>query len=102
MPFGDPTGLDKRNVASSNDLVKMVRAAGNYDVIRRFTTTKSYDFFVANNSSGNRTYKANNTSSLVRSGDYQLVSQKLALSMKQDVVWSWRLASIIVLPLLLF
>ena len=70
--FGDPTGLDKRNVASSNDLVKMVRAAGNYDVIRRFSTTKSYDFYVANYSSGNRTYKANNTSSLVRSGDYPI------------------------------
>jgi D-alanyl-D-alanine endopeptidase (penicillin-binding protein 7) len=70
--FGDPTGLDKRNVASSNDLVKMVRAAGNYDVIRRFSTTKSYDFFVANHASGNRTYKANNTSSLVRSGDYPI------------------------------
>ena len=70
--FGDPTGLDKRNVASSNDLVKMVRAAGNYDVIRRFSTTKSYDFFVSNYSSGNRTYKANNTSSLVRSGDYPI------------------------------
>lgn len=70
--FGDPTGLDKRNVASSNDLVKMVRAAGNYDVIRRFSTTKSYDFFVSNYSSGNRVYKANNTSSLVRSGDYPI------------------------------
>lgn len=70
--FGDPTGLDKRNVASSNDLVKMVRAAGNYDVIRRFSTTKSYDFYVANYSSGNRTYKANNTSSLVRSGNYPI------------------------------
>ncbi len=70
--FGDPTGLDKRNVASSNDLVKMVRAAGNYDVIRRFSTTKSYDFYVANYASGNRTYKANNTSSLVRSGDYPI------------------------------
>ncbi len=70
--FGDPTGLDKRNVASPNDLVKMVRAAGNYDVIRRFTTTKSYDFFVSNYSNGNRTYKANNTSSLVRAGDYPI------------------------------
>ncbi len=70
--FGDPTGLDKRNVASSNDLVKLVRAAGEYDVIRRFSTTKSYDFFVANYSSGNRTYSANNTSSLVRSGDYPI------------------------------
>ncbi|MFC6205005.1 serine hydrolase [Psychrobacter urativorans] len=70
--FGDPTGLDKRNVASSNDLVKMVRAAGNYDVIRRFTTTKSYEFYVSNSRSGNRTYSANNTSSLVRSGDYPI------------------------------
>lgn len=70
--FGDPTGLDKRNVASPNDLVKMVRAAGNYDVIRRFSTTKSYDFYVSNYSSGNRVYKANNTSSLVRSGDYPI------------------------------
>ncbi|HSP84735.1 MAG TPA: serine hydrolase [Psychrobacter sp.] len=70
--FGDPTGLDKRNVASSNDLVKMVRAAGNYDVIRRFSTTKSYDFFVSNYANGNRTYKANNTSSLVRDGSYPI------------------------------
>lgn len=70
--FGDPTGLDARNVASSNDLVKMVRAAGNYDVIRRFSTTKDYDFFVANYSSGNRTYKAGNTSTLVRSGNYPI------------------------------
>ncbi|ALF59119.1 serine hydrolase [Psychrobacter urativorans] len=70
--FGDPTGLDSRNVASSNDLVKMVRAAGNYDVIRRFSTTKSYDFLVANYSSGNRRYQASNTSSLVRSGDYPI------------------------------
>lgn len=70
--FGDPTGLDKRNVASSNDLVKMVRAAGNYDVIRRFSTTKNYDFYVSNYASGNRTYKANNTSSLVRDGSYPI------------------------------
>ncbi|MGO2278536.1 MULTISPECIES: serine hydrolase [unclassified Psychrobacter] len=70
--FGDPTGLDKRNVASSKDLVKMVRAAGNYDVIRRFSTTKSYDFFVSNYSNGNRTYKANNTSMLVRDGSYPI------------------------------
>ena len=70
--FGDPTGLDKRNVASSNDLVKMVRAAGNYDVIRRFSTTKSYNFYVSNFASGNRTYSANNTNSLVRDGSYPI------------------------------
>lgn len=70
--FGDPTGLDKRNVASSSDLAKMVKAAGNYDVIRRFSTTKNYDFYVSNYSAGNRVYKANNTSMLVRSGDYPI------------------------------
>jgi len=70
--FGDPTGLDKRNVASSSDLAKMVKAAGNYDVIRRFSTTKNYDFYVSNYSAGNRVYKANNTSVLVRSGDYPI------------------------------
>ncbi|WP_201532900.1 serine hydrolase [Psychrobacter ciconiae] len=70
--FGDPTGLDKRNVASSSDLAKMVKAAGNYDVIRRFSTTKNYDFYVSNYNSGNRVYKANNTSVLVRSGDYPI------------------------------
>lgn len=70
--FGDPTGLDKRNVASPTDLAKMVKAAGSYDVIRRFSTTKSYDFYVANYSAGNRVYKANNTSVLVRSGDYPI------------------------------
>ncbi|WP_019673013.1 serine hydrolase [Psychrobacter lutiphocae] len=70
--FGDPTGLDKRNVASPIDLVKMVQAAGQYEVIRRFSTTKSYDFFVANYAAGNRNYPANNTSVLVRNGTYPI------------------------------
>lgn len=70
--FGDPTGLDKRNVASPMDLTKMVKAAGQYEVIRRFSTTKNYDFFVANYSAGNRRYPANNTSKLVRSGTYPI------------------------------
>lgn len=70
--FGDPTGLDKRNVASPMDLTKMVKAAGEYEVIRRFSTTKNYDFFVANYSAGNRRYPANNTSKLVRSGTYPI------------------------------
>lgn len=70
--FGDPTGLDKRNVASPMDLTKMVQAAGQYEVIRRFSTTKNYDFFVANYNAGNRRYPANNTSKLVRSGTYPI------------------------------
>lgn len=70
--FGDPTGLDKRNVASPVDLAKMVQAAGQYEVIRRFSTTKNYDFFVANYAAGNRNYPANNTSYLVRKGNYPI------------------------------
>lgn len=70
--FGDPTGLDKRNVASPSDLVKMVKAAGNYEVIRRFSTTSKYDFYVANYSAGNRNYPASNTNYLVRDNIYPI------------------------------
>ena len=70
--FGDPTGLDKRNVASPADLVKMVKAAGQYEVIRRFSTTANHDFYVAKFASGNRTYPASNTSYLVRDKAYPI------------------------------
>lgn len=65
--FGDPTGLDKNNVASPRDLVKMVKAAGGYNVIRRFSTTKSYDFYL-----DTRVLSARNTSYLVRDGLYDI------------------------------
>lgn len=70
--FGDPTGLDIRNVASPADLVKMIKVAGNYEVIRRYSTTANHDFFVANYSRGNRTYKARNTSYLIRDKRYPI------------------------------
>lgn len=65
--FGDPTGLDKNNVASPRDLVKMVKAAGSYNVIRRFSTTKSYDFYL-----DTRVLSARNTSYLIRDGLYEI------------------------------
>lgn len=68
--FGDPTGLDKRNVASPSDLVKLVKAAGGYDVIRRFSTTQNYNFSINNYNSGYRSYNANNTSRTIRAGVY--------------------------------
>ncbi|WP_304299976.1 serine hydrolase [Chromatium okenii] len=37
--FADSTGLDARNRSSAEDLVKMVRAAGNYPFIRKTTST---------------------------------------------------------------
>ena len=39
--FTDPAGLDAGNVASPRDLVKMVRAAHEYPLIREATTTRS-------------------------------------------------------------
>ena len=39
--FTDPAGLDAGNVASPRDLMKMMRAAGKYPLIRHATTTRS-------------------------------------------------------------
>lgn len=73
--FSDSSGLDPRNVASANDLLKMMKAVseeGRYQLIRNFSTAPSYDFYITNFNSGNRTYKANNTSRLVRSGGHPI------------------------------
>jgi D-alanyl-D-alanine endopeptidase (penicillin-binding protein 7) len=65
--FGDPTGLDPRNVASPRDLARMVSAAYDYGVIRQFSTQQSYDFNL-----GSRVLRANNTNSLVRNGSWNI------------------------------
>ncbi|MEO8417779.1 MAG: D-alanyl-D-alanine endopeptidase [Methylophilaceae bacterium] len=41
--FVDPTGLNSANVSTAQDLVKMVRAAYQYQEIRQVTTTASYE-----------------------------------------------------------
>jgi len=45
--FGDATGLSSANVASAEDLVKMVRAAHRYELIRKYTTTAGHEVQVA-------------------------------------------------------
>lgn len=65
--FSDSSGLDYRNQSSPRDLAKMVKAAGNYGLIRQFSTTKKYDFYL-----DNRVLAANNTSVLVRNGQYNI------------------------------
>ena len=45
--FDDATGLSAANVASAEDLVKMVRAAHRYALIRRYTTTTGHEVQVA-------------------------------------------------------
>jgi D-alanyl-D-alanine endopeptidase (penicillin-binding protein 7) len=41
--FAGPTGLDEHNVASAEDLVKLLKAARHYPLIRRASTTRSKD-----------------------------------------------------------
>ncbi len=45
--FDDATGLSSANVASAEDLVKMVRAAHRYERIREYTTTTGHEVQVA-------------------------------------------------------
>jgi len=45
--FEDATGLSSANVASAEDLVKMVRAAHRYELIRNYTTTTGHEVHVA-------------------------------------------------------
>jgi D-alanyl-D-alanine carboxypeptidase len=42
--FMDPTGLNSGNVSTANDLVKMVRAAHEYELIHQFTTSTSHTY----------------------------------------------------------
>ncbi len=65
--FGDPTGLDNRNAASARDLAKLVKAAYQYEVIRRFTTTAEHEFV---NDSG--ILRSKNTNALVREGRWDI------------------------------
>ena len=67
--FVDSTGLDSNNVASAEDLAKLVQAAYQYPEIRAATTTPSHEVYI-----GNRAYSVNfnNTNGLVRKGEWQI------------------------------
>ncbi len=67
--FRDPTGLDKRNISTAKDLLKLVRAAYQYSVIRDLTTTPSESIKIGRkrNSIG-----FNNTNPLVRKGVWDI------------------------------
>lgn len=67
--FRDPTGLDKRNISTAKDLLKLVRAAYQYPVIRDLTTTPSEIIKIGRkrNSIG-----FSNTNPLVRKGVWNI------------------------------
>ena len=69
--FHDPTGLTSRNVASAEDLVKLVNAASNNPVIREFSTDPEYSVPV-----GRRTLAFHNTNALVVNPAWDIIVQK--------------------------
>ena len=67
--FRDPTGLDKRNISTAKDLLKLARAAYQYSVIRELTTTVSENIKISKkrNSIG-----FNNTNPLVKKDEWDI------------------------------
>ena len=69
--FENPTGLTSMNVSSARDLVKMVNAAYQYPMIRKFSTDHSYEVYT-----GKRTLAYNSTNALVRNPTWDIGLQK--------------------------
>ena len=69
--FNDPTGLSSQNVASAEDLVKLVNAASANPTIREFSTDHEYAVPV-----GRRMLEFHNTNKLVASPGWDIIVQK--------------------------
>jgi len=67
--FIEPTGLSERNVSSARDLVKLLRAARQYPLIRELSTTQSQS---ARFERPNYVQNFNNTNPLVRNSDWRI------------------------------
>jgi D-alanyl-D-alanine endopeptidase (penicillin-binding protein 7) len=70
--FENPTGLTSRNVSTARDLVKMVNAAYQYPLIRRFSTDRSYTV----DTGRGRELAYNSTNALIRSSSWDIGLQK--------------------------
>jgi D-alanyl-D-alanine endopeptidase (penicillin-binding protein 7) len=69
--FENSTGLTSQNVSTARDLVKMVNAAFQYPLIRKFSTDTSYDVFT-----GKRNIAYNSTNALIRNPSWDIGLQK--------------------------
>ena len=72
--FVSPNGLSAENVSTALDLVKLVKAACEYSLIRSFSTDTRYDVFVGK--AGNRRLQYGNTNRLVGRPDWNIELQK--------------------------
>jgi D-alanyl-D-alanine endopeptidase (penicillin-binding protein 7) len=66
--FVDSTGLSSENVATAEDLVKMVKAAYEYPLIREFTTTSAHEVQTA----AGRSLQFRNSNGLVRNSTWDI------------------------------
>jgi len=69
--FADPTGLSDNNVASPEDLIKLVNAAARDPVIRAYSTDREHEIVAGRSKLGYR-----NTNSLVNKADWDILVQK--------------------------
>ncbi len=67
--FEDPTGLDKRNISTARDLVRMARAAYQYPLIRELSTNPKGNVKIGKRK---RLLGFSNTNSLVRKGQWNI------------------------------
>ena len=69
--FVDPTGLSPDNRSSANDLVRLVKAAYEHDVIREYSVSEELDVPV-----GRRSVRYGNTNRLTANPDWEIGLQK--------------------------
>ncbi len=69
--FVEPTGLSEENVASPEDLAKLVMAAAKVPAIRDYSTDGDYEVRI-----GRRRVQFHNTDSLVNKADWNIIVQK--------------------------
>jgi D-alanyl-D-alanine endopeptidase (penicillin-binding protein 7) len=71
--FADPAGLDSGNVATARDMVKLVRAAQNYPLIREATTTRTMN---VRPYKGKGELRFNNTNRLLKNAAWHIQLSK--------------------------
>ena len=69
--FADPTGLSSDNRSSASDLVRLVKAAYEHDIIRAYSVSGELDLPV-----GNRTVSYRNTNRLTDNPEWEIGLQK--------------------------
>jgi D-alanyl-D-alanine endopeptidase (penicillin-binding protein 7) len=70
--FVEPTGLDNENVASPEDLAKLVSAASTHQIIQEYSTDPSYSVAVKHRG----TTEFHNTDALVKNPTWNIIVQK--------------------------